>query len=231
MITKKRNLFYLVFVLLLCNISTLRAQKVYTTSGGELILQSGQIEQNNETVSSIVRLTWWFHNNEHLHFDIIRYTGLFTGISLRNIGFITDIDDIKTKYRSYSLALPLALKIGALPKNFYIFGGAEYEWMFHFKQKVFTEGEKRKYSEWFSKRTQQFIPSVFAGIQFPGGLNLKFRYYLDDFLNHNYQGTQEFSDYRNFTKTQLWTVSMSYQIKNSRIKKEVQERSKYFVSL
>jgi len=194
-------------------------------------LQSGQIEKNNESVNTNVRLTWWFHSNEHLHVDIIKNAGLFTGIAIRNIGFITDEDELKIKYRSYSLGLPLAIKIGSLPKNFFIYGGAEYEWLFHFKQKVFVEGEKRKYSEWLSNRTQRFIPSLFAGVQFPGGLNLKFRYYLDDFLNHSYHGSSEFNDFRNFTKTQLWTVSMSYQMKNSRIKKEVKERSKYFVSL
>jgi hypothetical protein len=231
MITKKSILFYWASLLFVCNIYQLDAQKVYTTSGGELILQSGQIEQNNESVNTNIRLTWWFHSNEYLHFDVIKNAGLFTGISVRNIGFITDEDEIKIKYRSYSLGLPLALKIGSLPKNFFIFGGAEYEWLFHFKQKVFVEGEKRKYSEWFSNHTQRFIPSVFAGIQFPGGLNLKFRYYLDDFLNHSYHGSSDFSDFRNFTKTQLWTVSMSYQMKNSKIRKEVKERSKYFVSL
>ncbi len=228
----KNNIFgFLSVLFLLCNLSFIKAQKVYTTSGGELILQSGQIEKNNESVNTNVRLTWWFHSNEHLHVDIIKNAGLFTGIAIRNIGFITDEDELKIKYRSYSLGLPLAIKIGSLPKNFFIYGGAEYEWLFHFKQKVFVEGEKRKYSEWLSNRTQRFIPSLFAGVQFPGGLNLKFRYYLDDFLNHSYHGSSEFNDFRNFTKTQLWTVSMSYQMKNSRIKKEVKERSKYFVSL
>ena len=60
--------------------------------------------------------------------------------------------------------------------------------MFHFKQKTFIDGAKYKYSDWFSSRTPTFIPSVFAGIQFPGGLQVKVKYYLDDFLNHKFNG-------------------------------------------
>ncbi|MBN2273275.1 MAG: hypothetical protein JXR41_15520 [Bacteroidales bacterium] len=216
-------------VLILCTLlfcftslyKSAHAQKLYTTSGGEWIFQSGIIEQNGERLNTNMRFTMWFHANENVHLDLGNYFGLFSGISLRNIGFITDENDIKTKYRSYNLGIPLAIKIGSFKDKIFLFGGGEYEWMFHFKQKTFADGIKRKHNEWFSDRTPSFIPSFFAGVQLPHNLQLKFKYYLKDFLNHDYQGSGDFSDYTGFTKTRIWYISLSVQVKNSKLKKNV----------
>ncbi len=198
---------------------TARAQKLYTTSSGEWIFQSGMIDQLGESLNTNLRFTMWFHFNENVHLDLGNVAGLFTGLSLRNIGFITEENDLKTKYRSYNLGVPLALKLGSFKDELFVFGGGAYEWMFHFKQKTFDDGIKRKHSEWFSERTPSFIPSLFAGVQFPHGLQLKFTYYLKDFLNHAFQGPGEFSDYTPFTKTRLWCISFSIQVKNEKLKK------------
>ena len=195
------------------------AQKFYTTSGGEWIFQSGVIEKQNEPLNTNLRFTMWFHVNENVHLDLGNYAGLFSGLALRNVGFITEEDNLKTKYRSYNLGIPLALKLGSFRDEIYLFGGGEYEWMFHFKQKTFDDGIKRKHAEWVSDRTPSFIPSFFAGIQLPHGLQLKFKYYLKDFLNHTFQGSGDFSDYTAFTKTRLWYISLSFQVKNSKLKK------------
>jgi hypothetical protein len=199
-------------VIVLFNVS-LRAQKVYTTSGGEIIFQSAIIESNGENLNTNIRFTLAFHLGELVHFDFGENIGIFSGIGVRNVGFITNEEDIKIKFRSYNLGIPLALKIGSFKKNLYVFGGAEYEWMFHFKQKTFRDGTKYKKSAWFSEQTPAFIPSVFAGIQFPEGFQLKFKYYLNDFLNHKYNG----GPYENYTllnKSQIWYISVSYMIRN-----------------
>ncbi len=196
----------------------INAQDVYTITSGELLFQSGSIEKSGEEMNSNLRFTLWFHLGEYVHLDIGKNVGFFTGLGIRNVGFITEEDDIKTKYRSYMLGAPIALKLGSFKDNFFIYGGGEYEWMFHFKQKTFVNDEKIKYSEWFSNRTPSFIPSVFAGIQFPYGLNVKFKYYLNDFLNHDYQGSGDYADYTTFTNTQVWYISVSFQIRNSEMK-------------
>jgi hypothetical protein len=213
---KKYTLF--VFMLLMIAFAGTKAQDVYTITGGELLFQSGSIEKGSEDMNTNMRFTLWFHLGEYVHLDIGENVGFFTGIGIRNVGFITEENDIKTKYRSYMLGAPLALKLGSFKNNFYIYGGAEYEWMFNFKQKTFVDDQKIKFSEWFSNRTPSFIPSVFAGIQFPYGMNVKFKYYLDDFLNHDYQGDGEYEDYTSFTKTQVWYISVSFQIRNSEMK-------------
>jgi hypothetical protein len=216
----KKIFSFMIIVLLIhpCFSGTAHAQDVYTTTGGELLFQSGTIEKAGAHVNTDLRFTLFFHVNEYVHFDIGNYVGFYTGIGVRNVGFITEENEIKTKFRSYMLGAPLAIKLGSFKDRFYIFGGGEYEWMFQCKQKTFIDGQKIKYSDWFGNRTPSFIPSVFAGIQFPYGLNVKFKYYLKDFINHEYQGSGNYSDYTDYTKTQVWYISLSIQIRNSDVK-------------
>lgn len=194
------------------------AQEVYPVFSGEMIFQSGTIEKNGDHVNTNLRFSAWFHVGEYIHLNFGNNIGFYTGLALRNVGFITEEDDVKIKYRSYTLGLPVAIKLGSFRDMVYVFGGAEYEWMFHFKQKTFINDEKIKYNEWFSNRTPSFIPSVFAGLQLPKGIHLTFKYYLDNFLNHNFQGNNEYSDYTVFTNTQLWYISLSFQLENSMIR-------------
>ncbi len=203
---------------MLFNLS-LRAQKVYTVSGGEIIFQSGNIEKKingvNTGVNTNLRFTLFFHVGEYVHYDITDNIGIFSGLGIRNVGFITDEDSIKAKYRTYNLGMPLAIKFGSFKKNLFLFGGAEYEWMFHFKQKTFVDNTKTKYTSWFSKHTPALIPSVFVGLQLPAGFQFKFRYYLDNYLEEKYT---YMSAPEGFNKTQVWYISVSYQIRNNKIK-------------
>jgi len=209
---------YILCLVILFLVYPVSAQKVYTMSGGEIIFSSSIIEQNESDVNSNLRFTLFFHFGEFIHLDLGNNVGFFSGIGLRNVGFITEENDVKIKYRSYNLGVPFAFKAGSFRKNLYVFGGAEYEWMFHFKQKVFVDEEKTKYTAWFSNRTNDFIPSLFGGIQFPKGFQLKFKYYLRDFLNHQYDGGGLYTNYTSFNKTQVWYISLSYLLRNKRIK-------------
>jgi hypothetical protein len=213
---KKKQTWKICLVFLLVTFSVrISAQEIYTITAGELLFQSGSIEKNGEDINTNMRFTLFFHFGGYLHYDLNETIGFFTGLGIRNVGFITQENDIKTKYRSYMLGAPLAIKLGSFKQNFYFYGGGEYEWMFHFKQKTFVNDEKIKYNDWFSNRTPALIPSVFVGVQLPYGLNVKFKYYLKDFLNNDYQGSGDYSDYTSFDKTQLWYFSVSYQIRNS----------------
>lgn len=203
------------FILLMFPVSVF-SQKVYTISGGETIFQSSLVEQNNNDLNSNLRFTTAIHAGEYVHFDLGRHIGFFSGIGLRNVGLITEENDIRIKYRSYNLGIPLAFKLGSFKKNLYVFGGAEYEWMVHFKQKTFKDGGKYKNSKWFSNRTPSFIPSAFAGFQFPGGIQIKIRYYLENFLNPEFNGGDIYNDYTTFNKTQVWYISMSLMIRNKK---------------
>ena len=210
-----KYLFTSLFILFIVQLP-ISGQRIYTATGGEIIFQSALVEQQQNDINTNLRFSAAFHLGEYLHADLGNNFGFFSGIGLRNVGFITDENDVKIKYRSYNLGIPIAFKIGSFKKNIFVFGGAEYEWMFHFKQKTFVEGEKFKYTSWFSKRTPSFIPSAFAGVQFPGGIQLKFRYYLDNFLNNRYDGGNEYNNYTVFSKTQVWYISLSFMVKNKK---------------
>ena len=214
---KKIRIFSGILLLSVFHLSNTSAQDVYSIFSGEMLFQSGTFEVSGEPVNSNMRFSMWFHAGQYVHIDLGDNIGFYSGGAMRNIGFIRDDDSVKIKYRSYTLGVPIALKLGSFSNDFYIFGGAEYEWLFHFKQKTFINDEKTKYKSWFSKRTPSFLPSVFAGIHFPKGFHLTFKYYLDDFLNHNYKGSDAYSDYTTYTNTQLWYISLSWHVRDLQV--------------
>lgn len=217
---KKYRLFLLIlgFVLL---IQTLPAQKekFYSESGGEFIFSFADVEKNGLSLDTPPRFSMFLHLGQNYHWNLNEYAGLYTGYGLRNIGYITREDELKTKRRTYSLGIPLAAKFGALDKNFYVYGGTSFELFFHYKQKQFIDDQKSKFSEWFTPRTERFTYSLFAGMQFPGGINLKFKYYPGDFLNRDFRG-RDFGqevDYSIFTRSNLFYVALSFNFRPEKI--------------
>jgi len=101
----------------------------------------------------------------------------------------SDHSEIETiKRRAYTISFPLGIKVGNLAKNHFLFFGGEIEFPFHYKNKVWVDGDKQqKYTEWFSDQTNPYLLSAFVGIQLPGGVNLKFKYYFDDLMNTDYE--------------------------------------------
>ena len=196
----KLKLLFIITIALF-SLNEIKAQGVYGSSSGEVILSFSNAAYHNNPnagdyrqVSDAPRFTIWFHTTSYLNFDMSEHFGIYSGLSLRNIGLITMepssnpnvTGDVKWKRRSYSLGIPLAFKLGKLDNGFYLFAGGQYEWLFHYKEKEFLNSGKRKYTEWFSSRVNSFLPSVFVGMAFPGGMSLKFTYAMDDFMNKNY---------------------------------------------
>jgi len=198
------------------------AQKYYHTLGWEFLFQWADVEMSGSNiVSEPLRFTGFFNLGTYHHLDFSNNIGMYTGLAVRNVGFIYD-EDIpqKTIRRSYTLGLPLALKLGSFKDHLFIFGGGEYELLFIYKGKRWMSyersGPKLKETQWFSNKTERFVPSVFAGVQFPGGINLKFKMYLGDFLNRNYVGPdlgQDNVSYADFTKINVYYISVSWQFR------------------
>ncbi|MFN8207371.1 MAG: hypothetical protein U0T82_08185 [Bacteroidales bacterium] len=219
---KKTILVLALLGLTLLNIS---AQKPYHVSSGEMIFSSGTFENAiSQRISSSVRFTFFPHLGNYWHFDLTKNLGFFSGFSLRNIGMITyeDYDyenrsytDIKTKRRSLSLGVPLALKLGSFSDHYFLYLGGQYEWMFHYKEKHFVDNKKIKSAEWFSDKVQPFIPSVFAGIQFPKGINLRFTHMAGDFLSQN--------EIPGIKRSGIYYFSLSFQMKTGEIRKKIKE--------
>lgn len=236
-------------------------QKVYMTSGGEIIFSMGNIQLNEQWIAdntnnsngqapsiakTPMRFTLFLHIGQFVHLDLGNNIGFFSGISLRNTGITTDetlptqylpvterdnltYQDVRVIRRAYSAGIPFALKLGSFKDHFYVYGGGEIDWQFHFKEKYWLShtrsGSKSKHTEWWPSQLEAFQPSVFLGIQLPNGLNIKGKYYLENFLNHEYTsstnapGTRVISDLTKYKKSNLIYISLSYHFNTSKIKK------------
>jgi hypothetical protein len=148
-------------------------KKSYMATASEFILSMGnlgnaqiyapnplggvQIPISDKASSPVPRFSAFFHFTQQMHYNFSSGLGMYTGIGLRNIGMINNLNDtIRVKHRAYGISVPLAFKMGNMGKKSYFALGAEAEYMFHFKQKVFVgegRGDKQnKTSEWFSNR-------------------------------------------------------------------------------
>lgn len=222
---------------------------MYRSSGGEIIFSNADVRFNNVDVNTNTRFTLFFHVQQFVNLDLTRHIGFFAGGAIRNVGLITedlyqnvgfsDVDlnhpnwnkNTKIKRRSYSLGFPVAFKLGQLDKNYFLYAGGEYEWMFHYKQKMFLDDVKSKETDWTSHRVNPWIPSVFAGIQFPGGFNLKLKYYLNDFLNTSFTG-KDFNqdvDYSQFQSSGIWYISVAVMLNKKQLQK-MMETQKFDMS-
>lgn len=204
-------------------------RQIYTTSGGEMIWQMADVD--NGAVETNVRWTVFLHLGSYTHMDFGNRIGFFSGLALRNVGYISDpVNDpvltgvtgpFKVIRRTYNLGVPLALKVGLFEKQFFVFGGGEYEWQFCYKEKYWGEGDgerdgaKTKDHEWFSDKVNQFIPSVFIGIQLPRGVNVKYKVYLENYMASQYGDVK------------LSYVSVSWNIRNSAFTGSSQNSNNY----
>ena len=248
---KSKLICLIIFITGFINIP-LKAQHVYPVTSGELIFSQSNTTFNQPFLDQYpgaglsgnnVRFTAFFHLGQYIHCDFTDKIGFFSGLGVRNVGMITDetlptnvyTPGVEIQYenyniirRQYMLGVPLAIKLGSFKNHIYFFGGGEYEMAFHLKEKFWTgsfdrSGPKTKSMEWFSSQTPTFLPSLFAGVQFPGGINLKFKYYLTDFLNTDYKVSTNnnegspfsISDLTRYESSQLFYFSLCWQFDTS----------------
>jgi len=193
-------------------------KKFYSTSGGEVIFSWADAKKDSLDVNVITRFSLVVNIQYQLHRDLNEHFGFFSGINIRNVGFIYDDPvAVNTRYkeRSYTLGIPLAIKAGNM-NGFFIFGGYELEFPFNFKEKKFVNEDKvEKSSSWFSNKTPSIYQSVFAGFQTPHGAQIKFKYYMTNFLNKDYSANDGAGNiiypYKNFDAN-VFYVSLSFQL-------------------
>ncbi|MFC2081323.1 hypothetical protein ACFLR8_03850 [Bacteroidota bacterium] len=225
----KKSIFIALFFLPVLFAKPTAAQEVYAISSWENLFQWADVENTGYAVNEKLRYTLAFNVGQYWHVDFNNMIGFYSGLGVRNVGFIYDTDlPTKTIRRSYNLGVPLAIKLGVFDKKIYIMGGGEYELLFHYKARRWDSNKRRGpmtvEDEWFSDKTERFIPSVFAGIQFPGGFNIKLKYYLGDFLDLDYTGDDlrepnvSFSEY---TKINMYYISICWQFRTDQMKKYI----------
>jgi hypothetical protein len=233
--------------------SELKAQnlKIYDVTTWEFIFSLSDVSftdefktqyPNAEITKTNVRFTPFFNIGNYWNFDFGDHFGFYTGTGIKNVGLITDerlpeivgsdqLMDYKIVRRLYTAGIPLAFKIGSFKENLYFFAGGEYEFAIHYKEKYWSDtqsrsGAKTKSQQWFGKQTPLTLPSLFAGVQLPGGFNIKFKYYLQDFLNNDYsKGSNNengqpynISDLTRYGQSTVYYISISWQIDTDEIK-------------
>jgi hypothetical protein len=241
--------FLFIFFMVGLSVQSGEAQKTYSVTSGEMIFSFSNVEftdafledyPNAEVTKTNLRYTIFFHLGQYWHIDFTNNIGMLTGIGVRNVGLISDekipetvgsdeMIDHKIIRRVYMMGIPLGIKIGSFKDHIYFFGGGEYELAFHYKQKYWKShsrsGSKTKENEWFASQTPTFLPSVFGGVQLPGGIKIKFKYYLTDFLNHDYSRTNsgdnfDVGDLTRYKTSQVFYLSLSWQFNTAYITKK-----------
>lgn len=139
------------------------------------------------------RFTAFFHIGFNLNYDFNNNVGIFTGVNIKNIGFIEKYNnpDSTVKRRVYTFGVPLGFKFGNLKYGSFIIAGGGVDFPFNYKEKGFIErGHKEKFNEWFSSRTPAAMPYVFVGAVLRPIMSVKLQYYPGNFMNENYTTTQ-----------------------------------------
>lgn len=189
--------------------------KIYGSFGMEMIFSFADIENQGYDQGNIMRWAPVLNMQSMANFDFNDYFGLFTGMAVRNIGFIYDnpIDGNKYKYRTYNFGIPAGFKVGKL-KSMLFFGGYEIEFPFVYKEKLFIDEVKEdKFTVWFSNRVEPVQHSLLAGIQFPYGPVIKFKYYLSNFHDRDFEvsGNDEPAYPYDF-KSNIFYISLSWNL-------------------
>lgn len=167
-------------------------KKVYISTDFDIFLLSSSLmdnatERNKITVPRFTAIPFLGFN---VNFDFGKTAGLYTGLNIKNIGFIEKFSqpDSTVKRRVYTIGVPLGLKIGDIKYGSYLILGGGVDFPFHYKEKGYTSrGNKTKINEWFSDRTPRIMPYVFVGAHLAPALAFKLQYYPTNFMNTNYK--------------------------------------------
>lgn len=197
-----KRLFILLLLVAVPFLSFTQNFSIYSTSNLEMLFSFcnlnayDDVENFSSRKGEVIRFAPVFNIQESINFDFGRNFGLYTGVSLRNVGFIYKLKDpskvdatysstsIKKKFRTYNIGIPVGFKVGNFDK-FFFYGGYEIECPLHYKEKSLIGNDKSVYKEWFSDKTPYFLHSVYGGIEFPYSINLKFNWYLTNFFDYD----------------------------------------------
>lgn len=176
-------------------VKTYQPKRFYVGNGYDLATLSTAIFSKPGAKAELTppRFTAIVNIGVNFNYDLHKNLGLFTGISLRNIGFTEFVGDVHIKRRVYAFSVPLAIKIGDLRNRNFVFAGGGVDIPFYYKEKVFIKrSDKQKNGDWFADNTPRALPYVFAGLSFDPGIIVKLQYYPTNFLN------VDFTDYDAF---------------------------------
>ena len=185
--------------------------KFYHTGSSEAIFSFPVLDVGGNDKGGIVRFSAFFNAQWMVNYDPGKHFGLFSGLSIRNQGFIYHAPDTTVwhKYRTYNLGIPIGFKLGHM-NHALMYAGYELELPFNYKEKRFeNERKEDKFNVWFSDRTEKLFHSVFVGFQGPRGTNLTVRYYLTNFHNKDYEESRDGHPFKPYAGLNANVVAIS----------------------
>jgi len=211
-----KNSIIVFIVCILFAVSCYSQSKTYIASGAEMIFSFANIKDQGVSESSTLRWAPVINLESIFNHHLNNNFGLFSGIAIRNVGYIydnyTDPSDqlvYKKKFRSYNVGFPIGIKVGDLD-NLFFYGGYEVELPILYKEKTFIGEDKgTTITGWFSQRQELFQHGPLVGIQFPRGINLKFKYYLSEFHNQKYTESSGIMPYSGLN-SHVFYVSLNF---------------------
>jgi len=150
------------------------------------------IANTNINTLGIIRFTYAVNLGVTFNFNFSPHVGMFTGLDIKNIGYIEQSNGYTLKRRTYNVGVPLGFKFGNMADNkCKVFLGGGIEAPINYNEKFFHDRDnKKRINEWFSDRTPQLMPYAFLGASFNHGISTKVQYYPNNFLNQNFKDDQ-----------------------------------------
>lgn len=165
-------------------------KEIYFNGGFDAgLFQVASILSYDRSKLSVLRFSYVGNIGVNMNYDFTRHFGLFTGLGVKNIGFIDKAGDSTIKRRVYAVGVPLGIKIGNFSKRRYAMAGGGIDIPVHYKEKGFVNrGDKKKATEWLSDKPTPVMPYVFFGLTMTPGITLKLQFYTVNFLQSSYTG-------------------------------------------
>lgn len=194
----------------------LPTRKPYISTGMDGYILSTTLKQKagEDLTFSTPRFTAFFHLGANINYDFNKNVGVFTGLNIKNIGFIEKINgtDSTIKRRVYTFGIPVGLKLGNVKHGSYLMLGGGVDFPFNYKEKGFVKrNDKAKFNEWFSNRTPAAMPYVFVGAHLRPMFAFKLTYYPSNFMNPNYELANNDKPYANYD-VQLVSLTFGFDI-------------------
>jgi hypothetical protein len=200
----------------------LPVKKFYVANGIDgLIFSTANVTKSGSDKAVPVRFSAFFHMGFTFNFNLSRHIGVYTGIDVKNVGFIERTNGEVTKRRTYNLGVPIGIRVGNMAKTGkygFIGGGADVPINYKEKQFVIRNQKTIKFNEWFSDRTPMLMPYLFAGAGISESFTLKFQYYPGNFLNPDFTAgtTKPYAGY----DVHLILVSIGYATPSHMLRKK-----------
>jgi hypothetical protein len=181
-----RNIILAFLFIALLSASNIQAQKIYSSNQFKLIFSTApNLSRGNQSIASPMRFTAFFNYSTFINIDLTKTLGLSIGLEAKNIGLITKDSIFRTKHRAYAIGVPIYLRVGNMDKKWYFLAGAQYDYLFAYKEKVFVNDAKIKRHGY--NNVTPFIPSVFLGFRSKSGTSVSLHYMLQNFFTDDYR--------------------------------------------